>query len=229
MKKIVSFFVVLSLLCLVAGTAQEKKPEPKLPGPFDVLTPEFGYTDDGTLQFRQYLWSVLDDAKAEWIKRYETVKNTEQAVTYQQERINGFLKAIGPFPERTPLNARITKTYQKEGYRVEMVLLETQPKFYLTGALFLPDDPKWKAPHPAMLVVCGHSDLGKGSGIYNRACALAALNGVAAFIVDPIDQGERHQLLKKDGKPYSNTVPAHNLVDLVSWQFMCFLAEYALV
>ncbi|MCL2744446.1 MAG: hypothetical protein FWE67_11410 [Planctomycetaceae bacterium] len=212
MKRIALFFVVLSFLCF-AVSAQEKKPEPKPPSPFDILTPEFGYKDDPTRQFPNYLWDAAKTAKEEWLKRYETVKNPEQAAAYQQERINGFLKAIGQFPERTPLNARITKTHQKEGYRVEMVVLETQPNFYLTGAMFLPDDPKWKAPYPVMLVVCGHSDLGKGSGIYNRTCALAALNGVASFIIDPIDQGERHQLLKKDGKAYSTTVPAHNLLD----------------
>ena len=131
MKRIVSFFVVLLFLSFAATSAQEKKDEPKPPGPFDVLTPEFGDEDDPTFMFRDYLWKAVDNEKVEWTKRYDAVKTREQATQYQQERIDAFLKAIGPFPERTPLNAKITKTYKKEGYRVEMVLLETQPNFYL--------------------------------------------------------------------------------------------------
>jgi len=216
MKRTIPLLVVLLFLPFVATSAQEKKTEPKPPGPYDILTPEFGYKDNVTLQFRDYLWNAVDDAKVEWTKRYDAVKEPEQATQYQQERIDAFLKAIGPFPERTPLNAKITRTHQKEGYRIEMILLETQPKFYLTGALFLPDDPKWKAPYPAVLVACGHSDLGKGSDLYSKGSALAAVNGVAAFIIDPIDQGERHQLLKRDGKPYSLTTAAHNLCNVGS-------------
>ena len=204
MKKIISLALTLSFLCVAVASAQS---------PFDVLTPEFGIRGNVKNQFRDYLWRTIDGEKAEWSKRYGTVKTPEQATQYQQERIDAFLKAVGPFLERTPLNPRITKTHQKEGYRVEMVLLETQPNFYMTGALYLPDDPKWQQPYPAMLVLCGHSDLGKGAELYSKGSVLAAINGVAAFVIDPIDQGERHQLLKKDGKPYSLTTAAHNLLD----------------
>jgi len=204
MTKIISLAITLSFLCVAVASAQS---------PYDVLTPEFGIRGNVKNHFRDYLWRAVDGEKAEWTKRYDAVKTPEQATQYQQERIDAFLKAVGPFPERTPLNPRITKTHQKEGYRVEMVLLETQPNFYMTGALYLPDDPKWQQPYPAMLVLCGHSDLGKGAELYSKGCVLAAVNGVAAFVIDPIDQGERHQLLKKDGKPYSTTVAAHNLLD----------------
>ena len=213
MRTIVSIFIILSFLCFTIVSAQEKKSEPKRPSPFDILTPEFGYKENPTHLLRNYLWGAVDEAKKEWTKRYDAVKTPEQATTYQQERIKSFLAAIGPFSERTPLNARITKTYKKEGYRVEMVVLETQPKFHLTGALFLPDDPKWKAPYPVMLMPCGHVDAAKGFGPYNRTCALAALNGIAAFIFDPIDQGERHQRLTQNGKPYAWGTQAHCIID----------------
>ncbi|MDO4587836.1 MAG: prolyl oligopeptidase family serine peptidase [Planctomycetia bacterium] len=41
---------------------------------------------------------------------------------------------------------------------------------------------------------------------------MAAINGLAAFIIDPIDQGERLQHLDVNGKPYAKGVPAHNLI-----------------
>ena len=202
MRKTLCIVITLSLLFAAVASAKD---------PFDVLTPEFGVNGNMKNQFRDYLWKVIDDEKVEWTQRYDAIQTPEEAMRYQQERIDAFLKAIGPFPERTPLNAKITRTLQKEGFRVEMILLETQPNFYMTGSLYLPDDPK--QPYPAMLVLCGHSDLGKGAELYSRGTALAAINGIAAFIIDPIDQGERHQLLKKDGKPYSLTTAAHNLLD----------------
>ncbi|MEM0925279.1 MAG: metalloendopeptidase, partial [Planctomycetota bacterium] len=52
-----------------------------------------------------------------------------------------------------------------------------------------------------VLVVCGHSANGKAYAGYQASCALLALNGIAAFIIDPICQGERKQLLKADGAP----------------------------
>ena len=217
MKKNSMIFIVSLFLCFAVAPAQEKKEVSKPSGPFDVLTPEFGYADDPALMLQEYLWNAVVEAEKKWIERYEAVKTPEQAIQYQQEQRHAFQAAVGPFPEKTPLNARTTKTHQKEGYRVEMVLLETRPKFYMTGALFLPDDPKWKAPYPGIVVLCGHAVQGKGRDLYNRTCALAALNGVAAFIVDPIGQGERMQPLKKDGTPYMEApVASHNLFDVGS-------------
>ena len=50
-----------------------------------------------------------------------------------------------------------------------------------------------------MLVPCGHSRDGKISN--QRVCILLATNGIAALCYDPIGQGERYQLLDRNGKP----------------------------
>ena len=41
---------------------------------------------------------------------------------------------------------------------------------------------------------------------------LAAVNGLAGFVDDPIDQGERFQYLNEQGKPVYQSVQAHNLI-----------------
>ncbi len=104
-------------------------------------------------------------------------------------------------PNRTPLNPRVTGVVHRDGYRVEKIIFESQPKHFVTAALFLPDAEKNKRPYPGVLVACGHTRNGKASIAYQQACALLALNGIAALIVDPIDQGERIQLVDNSGKP----------------------------
>ncbi|MBA7661431.1 hypothetical protein ES703_69448 [subsurface metagenome] len=46
--------------------------------------------------------------------------------------------------------------------------------------------------------------------------ALLALNGMAALVFDPIDQGERGQLLDEDGKKLFRPVPGHNMLGVGS-------------
>ncbi len=100
----------------------------------------------------------------------------------------------------TPLAARITGTIVKDGYKVEKILFESQPGHYVTAALFLPTDARYRGKRlPAVLVVSGHSRDAKGYAAYQKGAALAAIHGFAAFAVDPIEQGERVQIGKRWG------------------------------
>ena len=132
---------------------------------------------------------------------YEKRTNVDDIRSYQQQLKQYFTEAIGGFPERTPLNPQKTGVVQREGFRVEKILYESRPKHYVSGTLFLPQSDEFKAPYPAVLVVCGHSANGKAYTGYQASCALLAINGIAAFIIDPICQGERKQLLNADGTP----------------------------
>ena len=62
---------------------------------------------------------------------------------------------VGPFPERTPLNLQITGTLKKDGYRVDKIVYESMPGYYVTGCLYVPDGITGKAP--AVLNVIGHN------------------------------------------------------------------------
>ncbi|MFW6171792.1 MAG: prolyl oligopeptidase family serine peptidase, partial [Planctomycetota bacterium] len=66
------------------------------------------------------------------------------------------------------------------------------------------------------LVPCGHTSNGKASQGYQLACALLARNGLAALIYDPIDQGERGQMLTDEGKPPFKGVAGHDMLGIGS-------------
>ena len=150
-----------------------------------------------------------------WNSEYEARKTEQQILDYQKKQRAFFIEQLGGLPERTPLNAKITGEIQREGYRVEKVLFESQPGLVVSSALFLPDSSEFQAPYPAVLVVCGHSAQAKAYTAYQTACALAAKNGVAAFIIDPIGQGERYQHLDAQGKvELPSTTAGHSLLGL---------------
>ena len=164
---------------------------------------------------RTYLLDELGTAQKSWQEQYDSLKTVADVERYQQERKDFFRKQLGKMWDRTPMNPQITKTFEKgtagkDAYRVELVVFESAPKFFVTGAMFLPDAAKFKAPYPGVLIACGHANDAKAYGEYSGISALLATHGIAAFVIDPIDQGERSQRLTADGKPLLMGVPAHN-------------------
>ncbi len=100
-------------------------------------------------------------------------------------------KILGPFAEKTPLNARVTSTVFKHGYKVENLIYESLPGFYVTASLFIPDN--LSKPAPAILFCSGHS-----TGVYRlQSYQLPLLNlvkkGFIVLAIDPVGQGERLQ------------------------------------
>ena len=162
-----------------------------------------------------WLNAQTEAAAQRWADRYESLKTPEQIASYQQELSQRFVEELGGFPERTPLNPQVTGVIQREGYRVEKILFESQPRHYVSALCFIPDSPQWQAPYPGVLVVCGHSANGKALAGYQSATALLALNGMVGLIIDPICQGERYQHLDPDGKiTVASSTQGHTLVGL---------------
>ena len=142
----------------------------------------------------QYLQRQAQPQFEQWRQRYEQLKTPEQIAAYQKNLREQFLTAIGGLPERTPLNPRVTGVVQRDGYQVEKIIFESQPKHYVTALLFVPDARRFTAPFPGVIVPCGHASEAKAYEAYQTMGASLALHGMAALVFDPIDQGERSQL-----------------------------------
>lgn len=149
---------------------------------------------------------------------------TREAVAARQAAVREqVIAAIGGFPERTPLRPVITGVVRKDGYVVEKVLFESRPNHYVTAHLFIPDDPKYKAPYPGVVSPCGHSIPGKAAPWYQRVGVTGAKLGLATLVYDPIDQGERRQRGKG---PWRGSVTGHNIAgiraNLLGWNVAQF-------
>ena len=126
------------------------------------------------------------------LEAYDALRSRADCEKWQRERREFFIRQLGGFPERTPLNAVTVGQLKGEGYRVEKVLFESRLNHHVTANLYLP---MTKGPYPAVLIPCGHSHTGKAAGGYQRMSILLARHGMAALCYDPIGQGERYQSL----------------------------------
>jgi len=143
-------------------------------------------------------------------KLVAALKTPEDIYKRQAELKAKFIDAIGGFPEKTPLNAKVVGTLKADGFRVEKVIYESRPNHHVTANFYIPDG---KGPFPGVLVPCGHSVNGKAAEAYQRACILMAQNGLAVLCYDPIGQGERLQLLANNAKPaIAGNTSEHTLI-----------------
>jgi len=158
---------------------------------------------------------LLAEAQKHFDARREVIANlkTPDDIKKRQEYLKGkFLEALGGFPEKTPLNAKVVGTIKANGFRVEKVIYESRPQHHVTGNLYVPDG---KGPFPGVLMPCGHSANGKAAEAYQRVCILLAQHGMAVLCYDPIGQGERSQLLDKMGKPaIAGSTSEHTMVGI---------------
>ena len=99
---------------------------------------------------------------------------------------------IGALAQHTrPLNAKSAGTLERDGFRIEKIIFESLPAFYVTANLYLPA--AGAGPFPAVVMTPGHSPTGK-AGEYQLAANFAR-NGIAALAYDPMSEGERLQYL----------------------------------
>ena len=73
------------------------------------------------------------------------LKTEGQWLRRQAEVRQALMKIVGPFPEKTPLNPRMVGVLEGDGYRVEKLIYESMPNFYVTACLFIPDGLAGKA------------------------------------------------------------------------------------
>ncbi len=128
-------------------------------------------------------------------ERERRIGETRDWNSYRGGFRTALLQAIGGLPERTPLNARVVGTLDRDGYRIEKVIFESRPRFYVTANLYLP---KGQPPYPAILFPLGHEAGAKAHSAWQMVLANLAKRGFMLLAWDPIGQGERIQIWDED-------------------------------
>src|SRR4051794_15474908 len=149
-------------------------------------------------QLDRYLTAI---AKQQWEARAAKIAaiRTPAEVEARQQYIRKQLgEEIGRFPEKTPLNPRITGTLDRGDYKVEKLIFESQPRHFVTANVFVPANTR--PPYPAVLGTAGHSADGKAYELYQRVWASLARRGFLVLAYDPPGQGERLEYLDAAGK-----------------------------
>ncbi len=131
--------------------------------------------------------SSAEDAHARIAERQGDHTTWEEERARLRERL---LEALGldPLPPRTPLNAEILGTIDRDGYTVERLVFESRPGFPVTANVYVPDG---EGPFPAVLCPVGHWPLAKEQHVVQSRCTGLAKLGFLALVYDPFGQGER--------------------------------------
>jgi cephalosporin-C deacetylase-like acetyl esterase len=150
--------------------------------------------------------NAVHQQRLERLAALRTRADAEAYVRSVRERIR---EAFGPLPEKTPLDARVTKVVERDAYRIENVLFESRPGFLVSANLYVPKGRTF--PLPGVVGSCGHSANGKAIDTYQSFCQGLARLGYVVLIFDPIGQGERMQYVDANLKPMRGTGTAeHN-------------------
>lgn len=130
------------------------------------------------------------DKRSDKITAINTLPEWEQRQRWIRSTL---LDVVGPFPPKTALNARVTKTISKDDYHVEDIIYESQPGYYVTSSLFIPKSLKDTQKAPVIIYCSGHTYGGYSSPLYQHMILNFVKKGFIVFAFDPIGQGERLQ------------------------------------
>jgi cephalosporin-C deacetylase-like acetyl esterase len=141
---------------------------------------------------KQRAFTMLDE-RARTVSRIAAKADLTARQQYVRERMWSYL---GGQPERTPLNARVVGALERGDYRIEKIIFESRPKFYVTANLYIPRT--GSAPYPAILYPLGHERGAKAHQAWQRTLAGLARRGFVCLAWDPLGQGERVQIYDED-------------------------------
>jgi cephalosporin-C deacetylase-like acetyl esterase len=156
------------------------------------FTSAIGDLRDSPKMLNRYL---LDQADAHLARRPHP--ETSAAVEARGKLVRQQMLAnIGELPERTPLNAKTVGVIERENFRIEKVIFESQPNFYVTASVYLPKN--GNGPFPGILFPLGHEAGAKSHEAWQYALGSFASKGYVALAWDPLGQGERVQFYDPD-------------------------------
>lgn len=142
---------------------------------------------------------MVQEYFVEQLRHFEAANHRAKAALKTKTDAKAYVASVrkliktcfGPFPEKTPLNARITGVVDRDTYRIEKVIFESRPELLVTANLYLPKHRQF--PLPGVVAACGHSDNGKANEAYQSFSQALARMGYVVLIFDPLGQGERLQ------------------------------------
>jgi cephalosporin-C deacetylase-like acetyl esterase len=95
------------------------------------------------------------------------------------------------FPDRNELSPAVVNIFQRQGYRIETLMFQSRPNFWVPASLYVPS--QGTGPFPGIISPCGHSANGRLYAAYQSLYLILVKSGFVVLAYDPIGQGERRQ------------------------------------
>ncbi len=203
-----STILVSALLLLVPVLARGQVPE-------DLnFTSGLGELHEIRTMLPSYLRSVAYHMLEERQRRARQLGTIEDVSKVKENLRTRMLEGLGGFAERTPLNAHVVGILERDGYKIEKIVFESQPRFYVTANLYVPTT--GRPPYPAILFPLGHERGAKANPTWQQMLGALAKKGFVALAWDPVGQGERLQFYDEDleGSKVGNSTTEHTVVGI---------------
>ena len=162
------------------AVASGKPAEPRAARLYSEMMPDMLVT---------YLTRKANAVAAHWDRQRAQIRTPEQLEARNRFVRQKCIEMIHGFPKKNPLNPVIVKSFERDGYKVENLMYESQPDFWVTANLYIPT--KGSGPYPGIISPCGHYPTARGYDEYQAAYVHFARNGFVVLAYDPVGQGER--------------------------------------
>jgi cephalosporin-C deacetylase-like acetyl esterase len=171
--------LVAFALCSVLSVAADKA---------FVLNVENGEMP-GDEMIERYLKKEAERLSKRFLDGAKTLKEWEdRKPRLHQEYLD--MLGLWPLPEKTPLQAKVTGTVERDNIVIEKLHYQSRPGLYVTANLYRPKGVKGKLP--AILYVCGHTNKGRDGNktAFQDHGTWFASNGYVCLTVDSLQLGE---------------------------------------
>ena len=138
-----------------------------------------------------YLARRLDEQRRRWDGERAKIQTAADVHARNQFVLAKIREMAGSFPPKAPLAARTARTIERPGYRIENVLFQSQPGYWIPANVYVPAGAA--GPFPAVVLQRGHFDPVRMSPDYQQLHFDLVKNGFVVLAFDPIGQGERRQ------------------------------------
>lgn len=174
---------VLTLIALMSDSAHSQAQE----------TSKQIDTSRGDRMISAYFKAETAKVAGRSLQDIKTLEDWEKSKPQRRQQLFEML-GLDPFPNKTPLQPKITKTTEHDDFVVENIHFQSLPGLYVTGNFYRPKVVDKKLP--TILYVCGHgrvkkNDVSYGNKVhYQHHGAWFARNGYTCLTIDTLQLGE---------------------------------------
>jgi dienelactone hydrolase len=179
-----------------------------------------GYVD-APLDLQRHVGSRTLELLAAGERRSGAARTPAQVSAHADRVREAVLKGIGGLPPRTSTSPEVTwhGRIEEVDHVLHRLLFTSLP------GIRVPSEEGQE--QPAVLFLCGHTDLGKSDPEYQAVCARLAAAGMVVLVLDPWGQGERLGDLDEHGTPRVPPGTAQHTCDgIPAWWAGSSIARY---
>jgi cephalosporin-C deacetylase-like acetyl esterase len=217
-------------LALLDGPALRRAEDSREPGaaaPFEtrVLSPaQRKQMDLAHMLQRQVRGRVVYNLEAEKGER-DRLQTQSDWERFRDPRLKALAEFLGPFPPLAPLETRVSKEFNGQGYRRQDLVYRSRPGLWVTANLYLPVQPPMRMP--GIVIIHSHHRPRTQAELQDMGI-LWARSGCAVLIMDQIGHGERVQTYPWNREAYHSRyvmgmqlyVAGESLIKWMVWDIM---------